>query len=136
MNFLFRVLAKASGRHRVGQGAAQGKAVALQGSAVWKLGVSEKMSLSNLIAETGAKMELNGLCRDFRDRGALVLPPGCGPCPGKHLGLLASGDRMLAATVRNTPGRMGSAEAEIYLASPRTAGASAAAGVLTAHRKG
>jgi 3-isopropylmalate/(R)-2-methylmalate dehydratase large subunit len=75
-------------------------------------------------------MEDQGLSRDLRDQGALLLPPGCGPCPGKHLGLIAPGDRVLAATVRNTPGRMGSVEAEIYLASPRTAGASAAAGAI------
>ncbi len=76
------------------------------------------------------RMEDQGLSRELRDQGALLLPPGCGPCPGKHLGLIAPKDRVLAATVRNTPGRMGSAEGEIYLASSRTAGASAAAGVI------
>jgi 3-isopropylmalate/(R)-2-methylmalate dehydratase large subunit len=75
-------------------------------------------------------MEEQGLSRELRDLGAMLLPPGCGPCPGKHLGIIAPQDRVLAATVRNSPGRMGSAEAEIYLASPRTAGASAAAGVI------
>jgi 3-isopropylmalate/(R)-2-methylmalate dehydratase large subunit len=76
------------------------------------------------------RMEDQGLSRDLRDQGALLLSPGCGPCPGKHLGLIAPKDRVLAATVRNTPGRMGSVEGEIYLASSRTAGASAAAGVI------
>ena len=76
------------------------------------------------------RMEEQGLSRELRGRGALLLPPGCGPCPGKHLGIIAPQDRVLAATVRNSPGRMGSAEAEIYLASPRTAGASAAAGAI------
>lgn len=75
-------------------------------------------------------MEREGITRMLRDQGALILPPGCGPCPGKHLGLLAPGDRVLAATVRNTPGRMGADTAEIYLASPRAVGAAAAAGYV------
>lgn len=210
---------------RIGQGLAKGKALAFQGPGVWGLSQSGKMSLCNLIGETGAltglivppgevdnessvdlrlagesiepvvacppsptnvrplrdvaglpltqvliggcasgrledmqellqglagrhvhrdvtllvvpasrnilnTMEEQGLSRSLRDQGALLLPPGCGPCPGKHLGLISSQDRLLAAAVRNTAGRMGSAEAEIYLASPRTAGASAAAGVI------
>ncbi|MDN5344045.1 MAG: 3-isopropylmalate/(R)-2-methylmalate dehydratase large subunit [Clostridia bacterium] len=78
------------------------------------------------------EMEARGLGKDLRQQGAIILPPGCGPCPGQHAGLLAPGDRALAATVRNTPGRMGSAEAEIYLASPRTAGLAAAAGAIVA----
>ncbi|QGP91635.1 Homoaconitase large subunit [Neomoorella glycerini] len=78
------------------------------------------------------QMEREGLARVLRDLGAIILPPGCGPCPGIHLGLLAPGDRALAATVRNVPGRMGSEQSEIYLASPRTVGAAAAAGNITA----
>ncbi|MCL4423867.1 MAG: aconitase family protein [Firmicutes bacterium] len=77
------------------------------------------------------QMEERGLARALREQGALLLPPGCGPCPGKHLGLIAQGDRVLAATVRNTPGRMGAATGEIYLASPRAAGLAAAAGAIT-----
>jgi len=77
------------------------------------------------------QMEERGLARALREQGALLLPPGCGPCPGKHLGLIAQGDRVLAATVRNTPGRMGAAAGEIYLASPRAAGLAAVTGVIT-----
>ncbi len=77
------------------------------------------------------QMEKKGMSRALREQGALLLPPGCGPCPGKHLGLIAKGDRVLTTTVRNTPGRMGSAEGEIYLASPRAAGAAAAAGAIS-----
>lgn len=75
-------------------------------------------------------MEERGLGRALREQGAIILPPGCGPCPGQHAGLLAPGDRALAATVRNTPGRMGATAAEIYLASPLTAGRAAAAGAI------
>ncbi|WP_338833447.1 Homoaconitase large subunit [Moorella humiferrea] len=77
-------------------------------------------------------MEEEGLTRELRRLGALILPPGCGPCPGTHLGLAAPGDRVLAASVRNVPGRMGAEESEIYLAAPRAVGAAAAAGAITA----
>jgi homoaconitase/3-isopropylmalate dehydratase large subunit len=79
-----------------------------------------------------AAMDEQGIAAVLRKAGAIQLPPGCGPCPGKHLGLASRHDRVLAASVRNTAGRMGSAEAEIYLASALVAGASAAAGEIAA----
>jgi homoaconitase/3-isopropylmalate dehydratase large subunit len=75
-------------------------------------------------------MEATGLTHALRLAGAVINPPGCGPCPGLHLGILAPGDRAVATSVRNVPGRMGAPEAEIYLASPYTAGLAAASGVL------
>lgn len=75
-------------------------------------------------------METEGLTRLLRSAGAILNPPGCGPCAGQHLGLLGAGDRAVAAIVRNTSGRMGAPDAEIYLASPWTAGLTAAAGVM------
>jgi len=81
-------------------------------------------------ATVAEAMEVDGLTRVLRSAGAMINPPGCGPCPGLHLGVLAPGDRVVATIVRNTPGRMGAPEAEIYLASPRTAGLAAAAGSL------
>jgi 3-isopropylmalate/(R)-2-methylmalate dehydratase large subunit len=77
-------------------------------------------------------MESAGLTRALRQAGAVINPPGCGPCPGLHQGILAAGDRAVATSVRNVPGRMGAIEAEIYLASPYTAGLAAAAGALVA----
>ncbi|PTD93979.1 3-isopropylmalate dehydratase large subunit [archaeon SCG-AAA382B04] len=62
-----------------------------------------------------------GLIDIFIDSGATVCNPGCGPCPGTHMGLLAPGERALATTNRNFKGRMGSTEAEVYLGSPETA---------------
>jgi len=75
-------------------------------------------------------MEMEGLTKVLRLAGAIINPPGCGPCAGQHLGLLEAGDRVVATIVRNTSGRMGAPDAEIYLASPWTAGLAAAAGVI------
>jgi 3-isopropylmalate dehydratase large subunit len=71
----------------------------------------------------------------FIDAGALVLNPGCGPCLGAHEGILASGEVAIASTNRNFKGRMGSREAEVYLASPATVTASAIKGEITDPRK-
>ncbi len=77
------------------------------------------------------KMDEMGLTSIFRNSGAVVMPPGCGPCPGKHFGLLSAQDVAITTTIRNSPGRIGSEEAEIYLASPLTVAKSAVSGVIT-----
>lgn len=80
--------------------------------------------------QVACEMDKTGLSKELRNKGAVILPPGCGPCPGKHQGILAPGDRAIAATVRNTPGRMGSREAEIFLASTITVTKAAIAGKI------
>ncbi len=76
-----------------------------------------------------------GILASFVRAGAIVLNPGCGPCLGAHQGLLAPGERAITTTNRNFRGRMGSPEAEIYLASPLTVAASAIKGVITDPRR-
>jgi len=71
-----------------------------------------------------------GVLASLVDAGASVLAPGCGPCFGGHGGLLGPGERCIGTHNRNFIGRMGSAEAEIFLASPATVAASAVAGKI------
>ena len=69
-----------------------------------------------------------GLIEIFIEAGALVTNPTCGACFGGHMGLLAPGEVCVSSSNRNFIGRMGSPEAEVYLASPVTVAASALAG--------
>jgi 3-isopropylmalate/(R)-2-methylmalate dehydratase large subunit len=72
-----------------------------------------------------------GLIEQFVKAGAIVEYPTCGPCMGGHMGLLGPGEVCVSTSNRNFPGRMGANDAEIYLASPATAMASAVHGRIT-----
>jgi homoaconitate hydratase len=73
-----------------------------------------------------------GHWRRLIDSGAIVLPPGCGPCIGLGAGTLRAGEIGISATNRNFKGRMGHRDAEVYLGSPAIVAASAAAGYISA----
>ena len=72
-----------------------------------------------------------GLIEIFVKAGCTVCNPGCGPCAGAHQGVPAKGEIVLSTSNRNFVGRMGCAEAEIYLCSPITAAISAVKGKIT-----
>lgn len=78
-----------------------------------------------------AAMEQAGWCKILRDAGAVITNPGCGPCFGAHQGLGTERDVILSTTNRNFPGRMGHRGAQVYLASPATAAATAVCGRIT-----
>ena len=72
-----------------------------------------------------------GYIQDLMEAGAAISTPGCGPCLSAHEGVLGPGEVCITASNRNFPGRMGSREAEIYLASPATVAASVLNGRIT-----
>ena len=76
-----------------------------------------------------------GILETLIEAEAVVCNPGCGPCLGGHMGLLASGEKCIASSNRNFKGREGSTESEVYLGSPATVAASAIAGRIVDPRK-
>ena len=96
-----------------------------------KVAPGVKFYLGAASAWAQQEAEKRGAWQALLDAGAIPLPPGCGPCIGLGVGLLEKGEVGISATNRNFKGRMGSREAQCYLASPEVVAASAAAGHIT-----
>jgi 3-isopropylmalate/(R)-2-methylmalate dehydratase large subunit len=72
-----------------------------------------------------------GILEIFSTYGAMILPPGCGPCCGSSPGIPSDGENVLSTANRNFLGRMGNVNADIYLGSPLSAIAAAVTGKIT-----
>ncbi|MDR0596195.1 MAG: 3-isopropylmalate dehydratase large subunit [Clostridiales Family XIII bacterium] len=77
----------------------------------------------------------DGILQTLAEAGGTILAPTCGVCVGLHSGLLGAGEACISSSNRNFIGRMGSKEAEIYLASPLSVAAAALAGRITDPRE-
>lgn len=71
-----------------------------------------------------------GLLDRFAAAGASVSTPTCGACLGAHMGVLGPNEVCVSTSNRNYVGRMGDPSAQVYLANPAVAMASAVAGEL------
>jgi 3-isopropylmalate/(R)-2-methylmalate dehydratase large subunit len=76
-----------------------------------------------------------GLLARLVDKGAMVLPPGCGPCCGSSPGIPGDGENVLSTANRNFVGRMGNVQANIYLGSAATVAAAAVTGTIADPRE-
>lgn len=81
--------------------------------------------------EGARRLAAEGLLDVFLQAGAVVLPPGCGPCAGGNLGPMHAGEVSISTAATNHAGRMGAKDARCFLASPLTVAASAVTGRIT-----
>ncbi len=90
---------------------------------------------SQLATETYEGQTLRSI---FEEAGCDIALPSCAAClggPADTVGRSVDNDVVVSTTNRNFPGRMGSKKADVYLASPLTAAASAVTGKLTDPRE-
>jgi homoaconitate hydratase len=100
-----------------------------------KVAPGVKFYLGAASAWVQQEAEKRGVWQTLIEAGAIPLPPSCGPCIGLGTGLLEKGEVGISATNRNFKGRMGSRDAQCYLASPEVVAASAVAGYITGPRQ-
>jgi homoaconitate hydratase len=95
-----------------------------------KVNTNVKFYIAAASSEVQKEAERYGYWQSLVEAGAIPLPPGCGPCIGLGTGLLEDGEIGISATNRNFKGRMGSPNAQAYLASPAVVASSAISGKI------
>lgn len=80
--------------------------------------------------EVFAEAAREGLVLALHEAGATWFPPSTGSNQAYNMGALAADEAMISTHARNFPGRNGSPDASMYLASSETVAASAVAGVI------
>jgi 3-isopropylmalate/(R)-2-methylmalate dehydratase large subunit len=85
--------------------------------------------------EIAVQADKEGLIAIFMEAGAVMTAPGCGPCAAGRIAPVAPGEVSINTGTRNDPGRLGTKNADVYLASPLTVAASAVAGTIVDPRK-
>ncbi|MDK2834265.1 MAG: methanogen homoaconitase large subunit [Methanolobus sp.] len=94
----------------------------------------EKVAVRTLVIPASREIFLEatrkGIIETLLEAGATVGTPGCGPCLGGHMGVIAKDEVCISTANRNFKGRMGTG-GFVYLASPATAAASALTGEIT-----
>ncbi len=91
---------------------------------------------STHVAKQLDEEKVNGktISQIFKEAGCVIAKSSCAAClggPADTIGRSVDNDVVISTTNRNFPGRMGSKQSEVYLASPLTVAASAVNGVIT-----
>ena len=96
----------------------------------WKIFLGEvtEEGLALMDDRTAAEASRRGILAALAEKGAQILPPGCGPCCGSSPGIPRNGWNVLSTANRNFIGRMGNVTSGIYLGSPASVAAAAVTG--------
>ena len=95
-------------------------------------GVRLMVAPASQLDQSAARDE--GILQALIDAGAEIFPTTCGACAG-YGDTVGDNTTVISSTARNFKGRMGSATAQVYLASPYTVAASALRGCITDPRE-
>ncbi|KAK4114058.1 homoaconitase [Canariomyces notabilis] len=101
------------------------------GGKIPKVADGVKLYIAAASAREQELAEADGSWQTLLEAGSIPLPASCGPCIGLGTGLLEDGEVGISASNRNFKGRMGSRNAQAYLASPEVVAASAISGVIS-----